>query len=340
MLNVLRKHASSWIIKVILGAIIVTFIFFFGYSSFKKGMRGGRMGGGEGGMALKVNGAPVSISEYDFFFNRSMEQIKSSFKDQELPEIARKIAQSSTIRQLIGREIVLQQADALGLVITDQELADVIRRSQSEQKSGEFDPIAYRHQFLPSFSSHYGLDYESFVRQDLRIAAFQAIFARLDGADPLADAADKEKDVAWTFEAVSIDPKALVDSKAAGSPDEVLAEAKKLVSMNPGDWKKTLAKFKVEPKRIGPIKISERRQLLDGAGLEDDYTAIFALTKERPMIDRPIERGGKIYVVGLVERAEKQSGEKPASGPGRFLDEWMTKLSIGAKVQDYVEKQQ
>jgi len=79
---------------------------------------------------------------------------------------------------------------------------------------------------------------------------------------------------------------------------------------------------------------------LDGAGIADDYTAIFALTRERPVIDHPIERGGKIYVIGLVERTEKKSEDKPAPGPGLFFDEWMAKLSVAAKVQDYVEKQQ
>ena len=40
LLSMMRKHAKSWLIKVLIGIIAVVFIFYFGYSfRAKKGLK-------------------------------------------------------------------------------------------------------------------------------------------------------------------------------------------------------------------------------------------------------------------------------------------------------------
>lgn len=326
MLDIMRKHASSWLIKVILGAIIITFIFFFGYSSYRKGMRGGRVGA-EGGVVAKVNGTPVSAAEYEFFFDRNFERMKAQFEGKEIPAFVRQIAESQTLQMLVGREIQLQQADALGIVIPDDELADTIREGQAAQAGGEFDPVAYRHQFLPSFRQRFNMDYEQFVRQDLRLGAFQELFAAVDRKP--ADAQDeKPKETVWTFETVAID---------AG--DEGRALADKLASAAPAEWPKILKSAKLELKKVGPIRIEERTQLLGGKATLADYQAVFALTRERPAVAKPLEIEGKLHLVRLVERAEREA-KVPPHEMGGFFAAWMEKLLAKAKVENYLKKEQ
>lgn len=338
MLDIMRKHASSWIIRVTLGAIIVTFIFFFGYSSFRKGARGGRAGT-TGAVAAKVDGMPVSASEFKFFFDRNFEQMKSSFEGKEVPDFARKLAQSSTLRQLIFREVALQQADELGIVIPDNELADLIKKGQTS-KEGEFDPIAYRHNFLPYFKDHFGLDYEQFVRTDLRIASLEKIFSDVDREQPPKEDGEAAARSKWTFEIVTIDPNALVAENLVKTVDEAKAVAGRLAAANPKDWKRILKPLKIESKKAGPIGISERKALLDGNATLEDYGIIFALTAKNPVAARPIERSGKTYVVRLLEKTAKDDKESSEDAKGNFFMEWMSKRAAGAKVQDFMDKAQ
>lgn len=343
MLDLMRRHASSWMIKAVLGAIIVTFIFFFGYSSYRKGGRGGRSGG-SGGAALSVNGKPVSTSEFKYFFNRNFEQIKSQFEGGEIPDFVRNMARSTTAQQLVQREIALQQADSLGLVVTDREVADEIRQVISAQQGGEFDPIAYRYDFLPDFRGRTGLDFEAAVREDLRRKALESLFSSVGGtggADGgVASGALDGEAVRWTFEAVALDPKALVESKSFATEDEVASEAERLLRVEPRRWKGELAKIKVTPQKVGPIGISGRAALFDGKGSLEDLAAAFSLTADDPVLKRPIEAGEKLHIVRLVERKEAGEDELPARVAGGFLNEWLGRLLATAKVRNYIEEQE
>lgn len=333
MLDVMRKHASSWLIKVILGAIIVTFIFFFGYSSYRKGTGGGRVGA-EGDIVAKVNGVPISEAEFEFFFERNFNEIKAQFTGKEIPDFARQIAQSRTLQQLIGREMLLSQADLLGIVVTDEELADIVREAQSPQTGEEFDPIAYRHEFLPYFRSRYGMGYEQFVRQDIRLNAFNKLFNSIDNT-PLFDPTDKQ--TSWTFSEVVLNPKALAESKTIANEDEAAKISEKLVGSTPKEWQRILKSLNIEPKKIGPVTLAERNQLLGSKGTFEDYKAIFTLTKERSTLALPPTTDGKIYIVNLVERKEAESKRTPSHSPD-FLEEWMSKLLAKAKIQNYLQQ--
>lgn len=337
MLDIMRRHASSWFIKFILGAIIVTFIFFFGYSSYRKGMRGGRVGA-QGQIAASVNGIPISEQEFEFFFNNTFERMKSSFAGKEIPDFARKLAESSTLQQLVGREIALQLADELGIVIPDAMLADTIRDAQTAQQGGEFDPIAYRHQFLPYFRNRFGMDYEQFVRQDLRLTALETL---LNGVDRSAAESPKEPSTAWTFESVLIDPQTLVESKAIADAAAAKPLAEKLALTPSKEWPAFLKPLKINATKVGPFTLAERTKLLDGKGRLEDYEKIFAMTPEHAIVDAPIELDGKLYVLRLVNRQDNATPSNTAVPPGEgFWGEWMGKLLAKAKVKNYREQEQ
>jgi hypothetical protein len=338
MLDILRKHASSWAIKAILGLIVVTFVFFFGYNSMRKTQRIGRLGGS--GVAMTVNGTPVSMSEYKFLLDSNTERLRASFQGKEMPEFVRKMAESATFQQLLARELSLQQADALGLEVSDEELVDTIRKTPSANRGGEFDPIFYKHEFLPYFKHRFGLDYEAFVLHDLKSEDIEQLFRDIDANLPTPKGAEATDEDAWTFEVISLAPKALVEAKAVKSPEEVSQIATALIGADPKTWKGMLSPFKVEPQKVGPIKIKDRATLLDGQATFDDLSMLFSLTEKAPIVQRPLERGDRLYVVRLVSRT-KGSKESVAPWPaGDFFHSWMQKLAEKAKVTSALKEQQ
>ena len=54
MLRLMRKQAGSWLIKILLGAIVIVFVF-WGVGSFRS-QRGDRI--------ATVNGEPITLNEY------------------------------------------------------------------------------------------------------------------------------------------------------------------------------------------------------------------------------------------------------------------------------------
>ncbi|MFH1829771.1 MAG: SurA N-terminal domain-containing protein [Pseudomonadota bacterium] len=334
MLDILRKHASSWMIKVLLGTIVISFIFFFGYSSMRRASRGAHVGEA----VATVNGKPLSVAEYKFLLDNNYERLRQSFGGKEVPDFVRKMAQSSTLRQLITRELGLTQADEMGIVISDARLANAIMQTPYAQKDGEFDSIFYRHQFLPYFKERFGLNYENFVLEDLKLETLASMFENIDQAQTSNDDSDTSRvEYEWTFESITLDSSDLLESKAIKSSDETKDLAKLLISADPKKWKGMLSAFKITPTKIGPIAIRERKALLDGHGNIDDMTEIFGLTAEKPIIAKPIERGEKIYIVRLVEKKETKS-DKSTFWPARnFFSSWMAKLSEKAKVQSFLQ---
>ncbi len=69
MLSLMRKHAGSWLIKVILGAIVVVFVL-WGVGSWTS-QRSGRV--------ASVNGETITIDEYRITYKRLIDQVRQSF---------------------------------------------------------------------------------------------------------------------------------------------------------------------------------------------------------------------------------------------------------------------
>ena len=66
MLDLMRKHATSRLIKVFLFAIVIVFIFWGGYSYREQ--RAGRL--------ASVNGSYIDLREYQQVYNNLVEQVR------------------------------------------------------------------------------------------------------------------------------------------------------------------------------------------------------------------------------------------------------------------------
>ncbi len=328
MLDVLRKHASSWLIKFILGAIIISFAFFFGYNRMTRAKRS-IAGLTPGQPAAIVNGVEISETEFHFFFERNLERLKETFKDPSMAGSLQKFAQNLTLQQLVQREIMFQTAGKLGIHITDEQLAATIKKNSELIRDGEFDPIFYRHQYLPYFENRFGINYEDMVRQDLAIDTLQSLLANVD-----AKPATETESALWTFEVVTLTPTKLVEEKVAKDLEDAKAIAESFASSK--DWKGLAKKVRADVKTVGPITISERTKILSGRGNFEDFQKIFMLNETKQVIDKPIESGDALFVVRFVEKKASpvKAAEERRSG---FLDEWLQGEMKAAKITTFLQ---
>ena len=101
MLNVMRKQAGSWMIKVILFAIVIVFVF-WGVGSFRTQ---------EATKVATVNDEIISVAEYRRAYNNLIDQYRqrfgSSLNDGMIEMLNIK---KQALDQLIDRTVLLQEA--------------------------------------------------------------------------------------------------------------------------------------------------------------------------------------------------------------------------------------
>ncbi|MGE4505667.1 MAG: SurA N-terminal domain-containing protein [Desulfovibrionaceae bacterium] len=120
MLDKMRENAQSWGIKIIFGVIILAFIFAFAGP-----------GGGEDPVVAYVNGAPITVQE----FQRVLQQQES-----QTPE-----TRQAVLGSLARNELLRQFAADHGIVVTEGEVREAIRTmSAFQSEGGGFDLAKYK----------------------------------------------------------------------------------------------------------------------------------------------------------------------------------------------------
>ncbi len=135
MLHLMRKHAGSLMIKIILGAIVVVFVF-WGIGSYRER---------SAGRVALVNGEPISVTEYREAYNDMIQRLRATFGDT-LDEamIEQLKVKQQTLDQLIDQRLLIQEAERLKLGVSNDELAGAIRGIAAFQANGVFDGRLYR----------------------------------------------------------------------------------------------------------------------------------------------------------------------------------------------------
>ena len=134
MLKLMRDYASSWLIKFILGAIVVVFVF-WGVGSFTS-KRAARV-------AL-VNGDVITMLEYNNAYNQMIENLQQRLGNNLDDNMLKMLnVKQQTLDQLIEKRLIIQQAAELDFRVSDEDLADFIRNMAVFQSEGRFDNRLY-----------------------------------------------------------------------------------------------------------------------------------------------------------------------------------------------------
>jgi peptidyl-prolyl cis-trans isomerase D len=134
MLRLMRDYATSWMIKVILGAIVIVFVF-WGVGSFRNR---------KANIIATVNEEAITLDDYRSVYNRLLEQTRQRFGGS-LNEEMLKLLQlkRQALDQLIDQQLMLQKAADLKFRVTDTEIIDSIKRIEAFQSDGKFDGRLY-----------------------------------------------------------------------------------------------------------------------------------------------------------------------------------------------------
>jgi peptidyl-prolyl cis-trans isomerase D len=121
----------NWIMWGIVVLITVTFLFFGIYPS------------NIGGRAIaKVGGDVITVDEYNRVYRNMYDNYKQILKDQ-FNESYAKSLKSQALQELVVGRLLVQEAERVGLQISDEELQEVILKMPSFTRDGKFDRRLY-----------------------------------------------------------------------------------------------------------------------------------------------------------------------------------------------------
>jgi len=116
MLHIVRQHAQSLGIKIILGIIVAVFVFW--------GVEGVVSGVNSQATVAVIDGAPIEINTVaraEFNLRQAYER---NFGDQLTPEIMTQLdLPARALEGLVERRLLALEADNLGLEISDREVS-------------------------------------------------------------------------------------------------------------------------------------------------------------------------------------------------------------------------
>ena len=134
MLRLMRDYATSWLIKIILGAIVVVFVF-WGVGSFRNR---------KSDVIASVNGEAVSLEEYRSTYNNLLEQMRQRFGNNLNEEVLKMLQlDQQALDQLIEQRLLMQEVARLNFRVTDEEVIRTIQNISSFQTNGVFDSRLY-----------------------------------------------------------------------------------------------------------------------------------------------------------------------------------------------------
>jgi len=134
MLNLMRKHASSWMIKIVLFAIVVVFVF-WGVGSMRSQNET---------QVAEVNGEVIPLEVYRQTYYRLLDQYRRIYGGQVDDNLLKMLRPNEmALNQLIERVLMRQEADRLKIEVGSDELAQAIYAMQEFQVNGAFNKERY-----------------------------------------------------------------------------------------------------------------------------------------------------------------------------------------------------
>lgn len=130
MLESMRKH-MKWLMWLTVILVTVTFLFFGIYPA-----------GHGNGIVAKVDGYVITSDEFNRVYRNMAETYRQLLKDQ-FNETMAKGLKMQALRELISNRLLLQEAERVGLKVSDEELQAVIVKMPVFIRDGKFDKKIY-----------------------------------------------------------------------------------------------------------------------------------------------------------------------------------------------------
>ncbi len=204
MLESMRNQAQSWLAKLLLGGIALSFVL-WGVGDYFLG--------GRSEPVAEVDGKPITANE----FRQALERQKNAYRQALGKQYSKELLDSlhlkdSTVQTLVNRRIMFSVASELGLAAPEPVVAASIRANPAFQSASGFDPRRYQ---ILTRNMGFGSsrDYENDLRLNMKVDALQKALS--------GSARVSEKEIRERFDhdyeqrvlqAIIVDPDKLLDS--------------------------------------------------------------------------------------------------------------------------------
>jgi len=164
MLESMRNQAQSWLAKVLLTGIALSFVL-WGVGDYFS----------DNGVTTvaSVDGSPIGGREFGQAYERQLNAYRSMLGKQFSKKLAESLhVKENTLQTIINRRIMLDVADKLGLTAPKAVLVSTVENNPSFQSAGTFDPKRYQ---ILTRNMGFGSaqDYENDLRLNIMIDALQ-----------------------------------------------------------------------------------------------------------------------------------------------------------------------
>jgi peptidyl-prolyl cis-trans isomerase D len=166
MLSYMRKNAGSWMIKVLLFGVALSFVIGFGILPTLRDEQGG------GVVVAQVGDRRITRGEWNQAYESLLEVYRQAYQDRFSDEMIRQLRLRETaLDNLINQVLQLQEARRLGLEVSYEALQDRIRSLPYFQQDGRFSKDRYlrvlrMNRLTPG-------DFEKQQMEQMRVEAFQ-----------------------------------------------------------------------------------------------------------------------------------------------------------------------
>ncbi|RJP79614.1 MAG: hypothetical protein C4522_09685 [Desulfobacteraceae bacterium] len=203
MLQAMRENASSWIIKILLLAIVVAFVF-MGLGSYEA-QRASKI--------ATVNEQAVSVDDYRETYNNLLQKARQQFGGNLNDEILEMMnLKQQAMDQLIIRTLILQEAEKLDLFVSDEELTGTIQDMPFFKQEDSFNVAVYE-----KMLKRVGLSPEQFEKDQRSQMLAQKLQQFITGSIHVSEAEAREwydwENALVNIRMVRFDPETYTDIK-------------------------------------------------------------------------------------------------------------------------------
>ncbi|MDQ6967711.1 MAG: SurA N-terminal domain-containing protein [Mariprofundaceae bacterium] len=243
MLEIMRNQAQSWLAKLILGGIALSFGL-WGIGDYFTGSRVAYV--------AEVDGKPISNLSFSQTYERQLNSYRAMLGQQFSKALIKQLGvKDNTLQTMINRQLMLDEASRMGLVTSDTTLLSYVQNNPTFQQAGRFDPQRY-HTFTRNMGFATTRDYEDDTRVNLMIDALQK--AIVDSAQVNNEEVRAQFELEFaqrTIAAVMIDPKNLIKNIKI---DKAAAQA--WYDGHKQDYRSKL-QVKIDAVEINPVELAK-----------------------------------------------------------------------------------
>ena len=164
----MRKNAGSWIIKVIFLAIIITFIFFYGY---------GDKQGPEEAVLATVGSQKITAEQYKTAYANMLQMYQQMYQNKITDQMARTLGlRQNLFDEMIEQALLLQEAERLKLLVSKEEIKRAVMKQAYLQENGVFSERRY--EAVLNRMKMTAAEYEQQAAQEIMLASLRAMITQ------------------------------------------------------------------------------------------------------------------------------------------------------------------